>query len=67
MESVLSFLENFFKYSTLWMLLCLICTILYLDTKKNKNEGKEKYVLLKIIGFCILGFINIKKTLHKIN
>lgn len=60
MESVLSFLENFFKYSTLWMILCLICTILYLDTKKNKNEGKEKYVLLKIIGFCILGFINIK-------
>lgn len=60
MESVLSFLENFLKYSTLWMILCLICTILYLDTKKNKNEGKEKYVLLKIIGFCILGFINIK-------
>lgn len=60
MESVLSFLENFFKYSTLWMILCLICTILYLDTKRDKNEGKEKYVLLKIIGFCILGFINIK-------
>ncbi|MCR8744978.1 hypothetical protein [Romboutsia lituseburensis] len=60
MESVLSFLENFFKYSGLWMTLCVICTILYLDTKKDKNEGKEKYVLLKIIGFYILGWISIK-------
>lgn len=60
MESVLSFFENFFKYSTLWMIICVIYTILYLDTKRDKNEGKERYVLLKIIGFYILGWINIK-------
>ena len=60
MENLLIFLQVFFKYSYLWMALITVCGIIYLDTKKDKSEGKEEYLGLKIIGLYLLSAFGFK-------